>query len=491
MQAADELTLAADIGAMTKDPLRWVKYAFAWGEGELAGCDGPRQWQAEILEHIGERLAAGASVQDAVQIAVASGHGIGKSALVAWVILWAMSTHEDTRGVVTANTEAQLRTKTWPELAKWHRLSLNKHWFTFTATALHSTDPEHEKTWRVDAIAWSETRTEAFAGLHNQGRRVLVVFDEASAIPDAIWQVTEGALTDESTEIVWCAFGNPTRNTGRFRECFGRLRHRWQTRQIDSRTVEGTNKAQLAKWVEDYGEDSDFVRVRVRGLFPSASPTQFIPSALVEAARKRDVVSHATDPVLLGVDVAREGDDESVIACRVGLDARSFGWKCLRVADTMQLVGHVVAFAQDIQARGLRVAQIAVDAHGMGVGVADRLRELGWPVMHAYNWPDSSDAQYHNPNDKWWAAIRDWLKAGAIPDDDVLADQLIGREMGFDARGRLSLEKKADMKARGLSSPDRADALAMTFAFPVAPQLPEDQRNTPGRAVTDYDPFGE
>ena len=111
----------------------------------------------------------------------------------------------------------------------------------------------------------------------------MLIFDEASAISDRIWEVSEGALTDDDTEIVWLAFGNPTRNTGRFRECFGRFRHRWDCAHIDSRQVEGTNKAQLAQWVLDYGEDSDFVRVRVKGVFPHTGSMQFISSELVEA----------------------------------------------------------------------------------------------------------------------------------------------------------------------------------------------------------------
>ena len=152
--------------------------------------------------------------------------GPGKSVLVAWVILWAITTHPDTRGIVTANTESQLRQKTWAELAKWFRLCLWRHWFDMTATAIYSSDAAHEKTWRVDAAAWQERNVAAFAGLHNQGKRVLAVFDEASAIPDVIWETTEGALTDADTEIIWLVCGNPTRNTGRFRECFGRFRHR-------------------------------------------------------------------------------------------------------------------------------------------------------------------------------------------------------------------------------------------------------------------------
>src|SRR6476646_7515831 len=283
-----EQQLVEDIASFTHDPLGFVLYAFDWGHGELTKFpDGPDTWSREVLDEIGQKLRAGVitGLSEAIQIAVASGHGIGKSALVSWLVIWAMSTREDTKGVVTANTDNQLRTKTWAEVSKWYRLCICKHWFKFTATSIYSTDPEHEKSWRIDMIPWSISNTEAFAGLHNQGNRILIVFDEASAIDDKIWEVAEGALTDEDTEIIWVAFGNPTQNVGRFRECFRRFRHRWSCRQIDSRTVRIANKAQLDKFVADYGEDSDFVKVRVRGMFPSASAKQFISTEDVDAAQ--------------------------------------------------------------------------------------------------------------------------------------------------------------------------------------------------------------
>jgi hypothetical protein len=231
-------------------------------------------------------------VGQAIRVAVASGHGVGKSALVAWLILWCMATHENTRIVVTANTEAQLRTKTWPELSKWFRLMVCRHWFTLEATSLSAKDPQYAKTWRADAIPWSERNTEAFAGLHNQGNRIAIFFDEASAIADPIWEVTEGALTDANTEIMWFAFGNPTRNSGRFFECFHRQRDRWITAKVDSRSARMANQGQLAQWAQDYGEDADFFRVRVRGEFPATSIAQIIPSDDVDAAMAR-VVHHA------------------------------------------------------------------------------------------------------------------------------------------------------------------------------------------------------
>jgi hypothetical protein len=446
------------------DPLSFVLECFPWGQGELVAAAGPRQWQRETLSVIGARVRAGAAVDEAIQIATASGHGIGKSALVAMVILWAICTRIDTRGVVTANTEKQLTTKTWPELAKWHRLCLLRESFTFTATALYSADPAHEKTWRIDAIPWSLTNTEAFAGLHNKGRRILVVFDEASAIPDQIWEVTEGALTDSDTEILWLAFGNPTRNTGRFRECFGRLRHRWIGRQIDSREVDGTNLGQLQKWVDDYGEDSDFVRVRVRGVFPRAGVSQFIPSDLVEAAQKRKLdFKDAGAPFVLGVDLARFGDDESVIRGRQGRDGRVIKPIKWRGMDTVFSAGKVAETIQKYNPDA-----VFIDGGGVGGGVIDILKSQGFRVIEVnFGATARAEKKFRNKSAEMWSDARDWLGTGSIDDDPKLRDDLCGREYGYDKDGRIELEKKDDMKKRGLASPDDADAFVLTFAQPV------------------------
>lgn len=493
-----EAQLIDEVARCSSDPLRFVLLAFPWGSGELAEHAGPDAWQREILTDIGDRLKAGASVSEAIQIAVASGHGIGKSALVSWLILWAISTFEDTRGVVTANTENQLKTKTWAELAKWHRLCLCGHWFEYTATALFARDSKHEKTWRIDMTPWSERNTEAFAGLHNQGKRVLVLFDEASAIPNVIWEVSEGALTDSDTQIVWAVFGNPTRNSGRFRECFGRFKHRWITRQIDSRTARMTNKEQLAQWVADYGEDSDFVRVRVRGVFPRAGSTQFIGSDIVEAAKAREAHAGVYDALVIGVDVARFGDDETVIYIRKGRDGRTHEPIKLHGLDTMQVAARVAE-----QYEFYRADAIFVDQTGVGSGVVDRLRQLRIPCTGVDNGsrpdranPGQEATVYANKGAEMWGVMREWLKTGgSIPENDVdLHAQLQDREYGYvlrDGRDAIQLESKKDMKKRGLSSPDIADALALTFAYPVQPNANAGRAAafTKPRVEHEYDPF--
>jgi hypothetical protein len=493
-------TLIDQVASYALDPLGFVLFAFPWGEPgtELANSTGPRDWQRELLAELGRRLREGYQLGNLLPILIAraSGHGIGKSTVAAWVILWGLSTMPNGRVVVTANTDSQLRTKTWPEVTKWLRLMINRDWFKATATAVFSAHVERERLWRADAIPWSEENTEAFAGLHNQGRRVILIFDEASAIADKIWEVSEGALTDEATEIIWLAFGNPTRNSGRFRECFGRFRHRWDHGHIDSRLVEGTNKAQLEQWVRDYGEDSDFVRVRVKGVFPHAGSMQFISSALVEAAARadRDVPRVRDEPLIMGVDVARFGDDASIIRFRRGRDARTLPPIKLRNVDTMELAARVAD-----ESTRFRVDAIFIDGGGVGGGVVDRCRQIGLNVTDVQFGAKSDRAPigqdrpigYANKRAEMWGNVREWLRSGAIDNDPELIMDLTGIEYGYvlrDCRDAIQLERKEDMKRRGLASPDNGDALALTFAYPVlAPSAARSRR--PGRFFrSDYDP---
>lgn len=486
--------LLEDLARLSGNPLAFVLWAFPWGEegSELAGFAGPEPWQAEILTQLGQGLL---SVNEAIQLAVASGHGIGKSALVSWIILWAISTFPDTRGVVTANTENQLKTKTWVELAKWYRLFIAKSLFSYSATRLQSVDPDHAETWRIDMVPWSERNVEAFAGLHNKGRRILVVFDEASAIPDNIWETTEGALTDEDTEIIWCVFGNPTRNTGRFRECFAGGRHftSWRSLRVDSRQVSITNKKQIAKWAAAYGDDSDFFRVRVKGEFPRVGDMEFISRTVAEEARKREAPDqYRYTALVMGVDVARFGDDETVLQFRRGRDARSIPAIRLRGLDTMAVASRVLE-----QINIHRVNTIFVDGGGVGGGVVDRLRQLGANVVDIQFGAASDhanvvdpDTKYRNKRSEMWGAMKHWLATGAIEDDDNLVEQLAAPTYGFNDKDEIQLEKKSDMKKRGVASPDWADALALTFAYPVMTvDLDIRGAEKPAVAEHEYDPL--
>ncbi len=461
------LQLIRDIASFSHDPLGFVLYAFPWGKKELEGNDGPRAWQKDILNIIGKHLRNPKTRHDALRIAVASGKGIGKTALIAMLANWGMSTCEDCRIVAFANTGPQLATKTSPEVQRWFRLAINRFWWVVTATAVFSKLTDRIKTWRMDFLTWSLENPEAAAGLHNRGRRIIVIVDEASAIPKPIWDVIEGFLTDEETEMIVLAFGNPTENTGEFREFFGRKKHRWVTRQIDARTVEGTNKEQIAKWIEDEGEDSDFIRIWVKGEFPRFGSFQFISSESVEKCRKYKASGYESLPKIMSVDVARFGDDQTVISIRQGRKWRVLekqrGW------DTFQTTSKVIEWIGMEQPDA-----IVVDGDGLGAGVVDNLNHRGFGgKVHEFHGAESADDpnKYANRRAEVWGKMRDALKAGMeIPDDPELADQLTGIRYSYTADQKILLEKKDTMKLRGLMSPDQGDACAMSYS--VVLQLP-------------------
>lgn len=490
--------LLAWLAAVKDDPLAFVMGAFPWGEPEtvLEKYTGPEPWQTEILQKIKVGLL---TPDKAIQLARASGHGIGKSTCVSWIILWAFTTFPDTRGVVTANTETQLKTKTWAELGKWFNLFIGKAHFTLTATALLSKDQSRERTWRIDQVPWSEKNTEAFAGLHNKGKRLLLIMDEASAIPDKIWEVAEGALTDSETEILWLAFGNPTRNTGRFKECFeGRFAKDWDSLGIDSRSVSITNKARIARWIETYGDDSDFVRIRVKGVFPKHGLMEFFNGAQVDEAMAREAQSQLTDPVALGVDVARYGVNNSVIAFRKGRDARTIPWRKFSGYNTVQLADEVFKAQQDLRADG-----VMIDGGGVGGGVVDNVRKLH---LHCYevqfggkdvlfNGVEGTDGEkYANNRAAMYGFCRAWLKGGAVPNDPELKQQFMAIKYTFNNKDEILLEKKEDLvdeDGNGITVDD-LDALVLTFAHPLAPHINAGGEHPAKPMVeTEYDPYSK
>lgn len=486
-----EASIAEDIGGFTHDPLGFVLYAFDWGNGDLSKHTGPRAWQADRLETLGRALREGSMTQEAaIRLAVSSGNGVGKSTLVSFIILWAMSTMRDARAVVTANNETQLKTKTWAELSKWYHRMINKDWFELTATSLYSVEDGHDKNWRCDMIPWNKANPQAFAGLHNEGKRVLMVMDEASNIPDVIWEVAEGALTDSDTEIIWCVFGNPARNTGRFRECFRAQASLWNGLTVDASTVEGTNKVQHDEWIKTWGEDSDFVRVHVKGQFPRASTMQFIESDIVAEARRREPVYVASDPLVLAIDVARGGEDNMVFRFRRGKDARGIPPTRIPGSESRDSMAMVRIGVDLIEKH--KPDAVFLDATGVGGPLADRFRELGYHVLDIQFASKSPDPHYANMRAYMWGKCREWLReGGAIDDSPELESGLISVEYSHNSQmDRLLLESKESMKKRGLDSPDDADALCMTFAYSVA-RRDGSRYSGGGGLVSDWDPLAE
>jgi hypothetical protein len=475
--AADEEALMAKLWspAIKDDPLAFVLLVFPWGEKgtPLEHFSGPRKWQREVLNDLKDHIASnkGKVDFDTFRLAVSSGRGIGKSALVSWLVVWMLTTRIGSTTIISANSEAQLRSVTWAEITKWLSMGLNSHWFEISATRIMAakwladlveTDlRKGTRYWYAEGRLWSEENPDAYAGAHNVDGMMLI-FDESSGVPDAIWQVAAGFFTENTPHRFWMAFSNPRRNQGYFYEAFHAKRDFWRNKTVDARSVEGTDKAVYEQIIHEYGSDSVQAHVEVYGEFPSAGDDQFIPVHIVDDAMGRPRYKDASAPIVLGVDPARFGADATVIAVRQGRDIVAL--KRYRGDDTMEVVGRVIEAIEEY-----KPTLVVIDEGGLGAGVVDRLKEQRYKIRGVnFGSRSSKPIMYGNKRAEIWAAMREWLKSASIPPDKTLKTDLISPMMKPDSKGTIFLEGKKEMKARGLASPDAADAIAVTFAFPVA-----------------------
>ena len=478
MRSEIDLQLADDVARFYADPLGFVMWAYPWGQpGVLEQHDGPDEWQRKCLTDIGKQVAQrnfdGVHPVAPIRVVIVSGHGVGKSVLCAWVAHWIMSTRPRARGTATANTFSQLSTKTWAAIQYWAKLLINRRWFVVTGDSMHYEG--QKEAWALSAQSCREENSEAFAGQHAADSTSFYLFDEGSAIPEKIWEVAEGGLTDG--EPIFIACGNPTRSTGKFqRITFGNERERWTRFSVDSRESKFANKELIAQWEADYGADSDFFRVRVRGECPRAGSTQLIPGDVVAACRRYKASGYRDLPKILSVDVARFGDDRSVIGIRQGRQFRILAK--LSGVDTVQLAERVIAVINSEHPEAT-----VVDGDGLGAGVYDNIKHRGFSdglyEFHGGGRAFDSDA-FFNRRAECWSKMADWLKAGAeVPDDPEMEVDLCNLRYGYSSKQQIQLEKKEDMKRRGLASPDLGDCLAMSFSVtvqrkqlqPIDPQL--------------------
>jgi hypothetical protein len=491
--------------AIKDDPLAFVMFAFPWGEKgtPLEHQSGPHPWQREMLLRIKEQIAfnkqrmANGKDPKRLRRAVASGRGIGKSSLVAWLTIWMMSCQLGSTTIVAANTEAQLKSRTWAELGKWHAMAVNGHWFDRDTMSLRPAGwfaEALDRDLKIDrgyyyaqAQLWTEENPDAFAGAHNMAG-VMLIFDEASGIPEPIFRVSRGFFTEPALHRYWFCFSNPRRNTGPFYELFHKSRKYWEGLHIDARTVTSKDQAEYEEIIEEFGIDSDMARVEVLGQFPAQGEKQFIGRRLVEEATERELVSDRGAPLVFGVDVARFGDDQSVIYFRHGRDGRTLPSVKFRKMDTAELAQRVAELAEKYQPDA-----IFVDGTGVGGGVVDQLRKMKYKIFDVQfaGRPDDP-LRYVNKRAECWGRMREWLAYGAIGPDKMLIEDLCGPEYEFDATGKIKLEGKDQIKKRGRASPDVADALAVTFSANIARRDDKIRATRRARVASglDYNPLG-
>lgn len=452
-----------------KDPVLFLR--------EVLEMD-PDDWQEETAR----------DVQDHAKVAVKSGQGVGKTALEAGLCIWFLCCRPYAKVICTAPTMQQLYDVLWAEIAKWLQSSKVKDLLTWTKTKIYMNGDSE----RWFATAKTATKPENMQGFHED--HMLIIVDEASGVMDPIMEAILGTLTGIDNRLL--LMGNPNRTEGVFFDAFGRDRTRWKTRTVSSRDSKRTSRENIEMLEAKYGKDSDVVRVRVDGEFPKGGLDSFIPLEYAECCH--DPVTVLDSNMLhVGVDVARFGDDKTVVTTRQGM--RIDPQRKYAKQSTMETVGHVLRICKDwisawterhpglYDAYGSSLTgrcRVRIDDSGVGGGVTDRLKEVveeeGLPieVIPCNNGGKAMDAHYENAGTEMWGNVRELMEQTfsaklrgeepvlQLPDDEELVKQLANRKYHMTSRGRIALEKKDDMKKRGLGSPDCADSLALCLYNP-------------------------
>lgn len=452
--------------------LRWREGGPALFAQEVLGAD-PTDQQWDASRNLVKRR----------RVSIRSGHGTGKSTFMAWCVLWFLACYFPAKVPATAPTAHQLEDVLWSEIAKWHRTMKEKFpalggQFTWSAGAFRMSSAPNE-SFSVARTSRPE-RPEALQGFHSEN--ILFLIDEASGVSDNVFEVAEGALSTDGAFVVMAA--NPTRQSGYFFDSHHKMRGAWAALHWDGEASPMVSRAYIENMAKKYGRQSSVFKVRVKGEFVGA-PDGVISLELCEAAKIREVAVIASAPVIWGVDVARFGDDSSALAKRKGnhqLAPVEEWWG----KDTMQTAGLIKA-EWDKTPESERPISINVDVIGIGAGVVDRLKELGLPVngvnvaeAEAVN--AKADRQFNRLRDELWWKGREWLEAKDchLADDEETIAELTVPTYSVLSNGLIKVEGKPELKARGVKSPNRADAWLLTFAelgAPPRPPKPLKQRN--------------
>lgn len=410
----------------------------------------PQKWQANALMAIAKND----------RVSVKSGHGVGKTAFQSWLTLWWLFSHYPCKVAITANTAHQLSDVLWTEIDKWARQLPEgfKNLLEFKSDKISLKGAS-------DSFAVARTsrkeNPEALQGFHSENMLFLV--EEASGVPDVVFQVAEGALSTKGAKTVMC--GNPTRSDGFFYESFHSMRHMWHNITVSCHEGEYVSEEFLDGMRQKYGEDSNVYRVRVLGEFPTQSDDVLVPLYIVEEATRREIVPSPTTPVVWGLDVARFGGDRSALAKRHG-QVLLEPIKTWQNKDLMELAG-IVLTEYEACNYSTRPQAIYIDAIGLGAGLADRLRELDLPaVAISVSETASLKDRFGRLRDELFWSAREWFEGRDvfIPEDDTLIQEITSIRYKYLSTGKLKVESKDEMKRRGQRSPDVADAFVLTFA---------------------------
>lgn len=445
-----------------------------------------KEWKQSPLLFVTECIQAQPSDQQAEALVsfgrnkrttIRSGHGCGKSTTASWLIMWFLCTRAYAKVACTAPTARQLSDILWSELSKWMRKSVIADDFVVQKDKIFN--KEAPKEWWCRAIspsvkAGKDEQAETLAGLH--GDHLLIVCDEASGIPDPVYVPLEGALTQDDNKVL--LIGNMTKNKGYFYDTHfdPKISKNWNRLHWDSRNSTNVTKEMVEYFANKYGIDSNVFRIRVAGEPPLEDERTLISLAWAMQCIGSGVEPDPLEPLYLGVDVARYGDDESVILPRRGL--KVYDWDTFNSMNTISLGGHVNMNYNELEASGM-----AIDEIGVGAGVTDWLQKNGhhrtcFGVNVACQ--SSDPTKWHRLRDELWWRVREKCQKGLynFPDTVVkraggvevvlgeeLAEELSSPYYDFDEKGAIVVESKRDMKKRGIRSPNIADALCLTEYF--------------------------
>lgn len=416
----------------------------------------PDEWQSEVFVSIAENRYT----------AVKSGQGVGKTGTEAAVVLWFLTCFPYPRVVCTAPTKQQLHDVLWSEISKWQSKSpILADILRWTKTYIYMVG--YEKRWF--AVARTATKPENMQGFHEDN--MLFVVDEASGVADPIMEAILGTLSGENNKLLLC--GNPTKTSGAFYDAFHSSRAIYSCHTVNSEDSPRTNKQNIKLLEKKYGRDSNVFRVRVLGEFPVQEDDVFIPLSLVEQAIMLDP-DEEVPSISIGVDVARYGDDETIIVSKAGMTCTIEGIRTGQ--STMRTVGDIVITYNALLKRYpdyKGIVNVVIDDTGVGGGVTDRLAEVKaesklyqmsiTPINFASKPPVVDGEYYSDMTTFLWGRVRNLLESRALclPNDNELVAQLSVRKYSLNSKGLIKLESKDDMKERGIKSPDRADALSL------------------------------